>query len=128
MLPWGIDFGDGIARHPTALYESLFVIALGVLLIPVWRRGPVGHTFKWFTASYLAFRLLVDTIKPGVRAVPRSDRHPVGMCVRVDLLRAVVCPAAAFARRYGAQEAGHDNRRVKGAGRGSMAVDGSRGW
>ena len=66
MLPWGIDFGDGIARHPTALYESLFVIALGVLLIPVWRRGPVGHTFKWFTASYLAFRLVVDTIKPGV--------------------------------------------------------------
>jgi len=41
-------------------------ILLGVLLIPVWRRGPVGHTFKWFTASYLAFRLLVDTIKPGV--------------------------------------------------------------
>ena len=65
-LPWGIDFGDGIARHPTALYESLFVIALGVLLVPVWRRGPVGHTFKCFTASYLAFRLLVDTIKPGV--------------------------------------------------------------
>lgn len=65
-LPWGIDFGDGIARHPTALYESLFVIALGVLLIPVWRRGTAGHTFKWFTASYLGFRLLVDTIKPGV--------------------------------------------------------------
>ena len=66
MLPWGIDFGDGITRHPTALYESLFVIALGVLLIPVWRRGAVGNTFKLFTASYLAFRLLVDTIKPGV--------------------------------------------------------------
>jgi phosphatidylglycerol---prolipoprotein diacylglyceryl transferase len=66
MLPWGIDFGDGIARHPTALYESLFAIALGVLLIPVWRRGPAGYTFKLFTVSYLAFRLLVDTIKPGV--------------------------------------------------------------
>jgi len=26
----------------------------------------VGNTFKLFTASYLAFRLLVDTIKPGV--------------------------------------------------------------
>ena len=65
MLPWGIDFGDGITRHPTALYESLFVIALGIALIPVWRRGAVGNTFKLFTASYLAFRLVVDTIKPG---------------------------------------------------------------
>src|SRR5688572_21167207 len=41
-------------------------IAFGVLLVPVWRHGTIGHTFKWFTASYLAFRLLVDTIKPGV--------------------------------------------------------------
>jgi phosphatidylglycerol:prolipoprotein diacylglycerol transferase len=65
-LPWGVDFGDGIARHPTALYESVFVLALGLALIPVWRHGAVGYTFKVFTASYLAFRLLVDTIKPGV--------------------------------------------------------------
>jgi phosphatidylglycerol---prolipoprotein diacylglyceryl transferase len=65
-LPWGIDFGDGITRHPTALYESLFVIAIGLALLPVWRRNVQGHTFKLFMVSYLAFRLLVDTIKPGV--------------------------------------------------------------
>lgn len=65
-LPWGIDFGDGIARHPAALYESVFVIALGLALVPVWRRGAAGHTFKLFAVSYLVFRLLVDTIKPGV--------------------------------------------------------------
>ena len=58
-----------IARHPTAIYESLFVIAIGVALVGVWRHGAVGHTFKLFTASYLAFRLLVDTIKPGVALV-----------------------------------------------------------
>ena len=65
-LPWGIDFGDGITRHPTALYESLFVIAIGLALLPVWRRNVPGHTFKLFMVSYLAFRLLVDTIKPGL--------------------------------------------------------------
>ena len=27
-LPWGIDFGDGIRRHPTQLYEIVFLLAL----------------------------------------------------------------------------------------------------
>ena len=65
-LPWGIDFGDGLARHPTALYESLFMIGLGVALVRFARGAAPGDTFKLFMASYLAFRLLVDTIKPGV--------------------------------------------------------------
>lgn len=30
-LPWSIDFGDGIPRHPTQLYEIIFLL----LLIPV---------------------------------------------------------------------------------------------
>lgn len=64
-LPWAVDFGDGITRHPTALYESVFVVALGLALVPVWRRSRLGIVFKLFMASYLAFRLLVDTIKPG---------------------------------------------------------------
>ena len=32
-LPWGIDFGDGIPRHPTQLYEIVFMAILaGVAL------------------------------------------------------------------------------------------------
>ena len=27
-LPWGVDFGDGIRRHPTNLYEILFLLIL----------------------------------------------------------------------------------------------------
>ena len=64
-LPWGIDFGDGVARHPTALYESLVMIGLGLALVRFERDAAPGNTFKVFMASYLAFRLLVDTIKPG---------------------------------------------------------------
>ena len=26
-LPWGVDFGDGLRRHPTQLYESAFHLA-----------------------------------------------------------------------------------------------------
>ena len=33
--PWGVDFGDGIARHPVQLYESFAMAAMFVLLI--WR-------------------------------------------------------------------------------------------
>ena len=31
-LPWGINFGDGLRRHPTNLYEILFLGALALLL------------------------------------------------------------------------------------------------
>src|SRR2546426_6191774 len=32
-LPWGVDFGDGIRRHPTQLYESLFHLAAAFTLL-----------------------------------------------------------------------------------------------
>ncbi len=65
-LPWGVNFGDGIARHPTQIYEQLFVIGLYLML---WRfKGSLsvvsGLSFKLFLASYLLWRLLVDAIKP----------------------------------------------------------------
>jgi len=34
-LPWGVNFGDGITRHPTQLYEMVFTLLLGIVL---WRR------------------------------------------------------------------------------------------
>lgn len=66
VLPWGVDFGDGIPRHPTQVYDMLFALAMGALL---WRRraalaGAEGLAFKLYLASYLAWRLLVDAIKP----------------------------------------------------------------
>jgi prolipoprotein diacylglyceryltransferase len=65
-LPWGIDLGDGIPRHPTALYESLFLVLLAVVLWRIQPALPRGGTFKAFVCSYLTFRLLVDALKPGV--------------------------------------------------------------
>ena len=65
-LPWGVDLGDGVARHPTALYESLFMIVLAAVLARVEPHARRGDAFKLFMASYLTFRLLVDGIKPGI--------------------------------------------------------------
>ena len=64
-LPWGVDFGDGIARHPTQLYEFLFLGLLAFTLNCYNRRPhPEGATFRLFLAAYLAWRLAVDFIKP----------------------------------------------------------------
>lgn len=66
VLPWGLDFGDGVRRHPTNLYEILFLLALGLGLWLLERRRPLpdGWRFRLFLASYLLFRLLVEFIKP----------------------------------------------------------------
>jgi phosphatidylglycerol---prolipoprotein diacylglyceryl transferase len=34
-LPWAVDFGDGIPRHPTQLYEIAFLLALIPLLYKI---------------------------------------------------------------------------------------------
>ncbi|BAY07647.1 prolipoprotein diacylglyceryl transferase [Calothrix sp. NIES-2098] len=64
-LPWGIDFGDGVHRHPTQLYEILF---LGLLILFLHFRSRYqyhnGDLFKFYLVSYLGFRFLVDFIKP----------------------------------------------------------------
>jgi phosphatidylglycerol---prolipoprotein diacylglyceryl transferase len=65
-LPWGIDFGDGVLRHPVAIYETLFLLALVPLLVRLPRRTPRGDTFLILMGCYFLFRLLVDFLKPGV--------------------------------------------------------------
>jgi phosphatidylglycerol:prolipoprotein diacylglycerol transferase len=74
-LPWGVNFGDGVARHPTQIYEMTFLLLLVPVLYSVLKAitrpqtewGPVfvsGDAFKVFMVAYLSFRLLCDFIKP----------------------------------------------------------------
>jgi prolipoprotein diacylglyceryltransferase len=64
-LPWGVDFGDGVPRHPTQLYEIAFLGGWAALLFVRRRQLPhSGDRFRSFMIGYLAFRLLIDTIKP----------------------------------------------------------------
>ncbi len=64
-LPWGVDFGDGVARHPTQLYEIGFLAVLGIALLRGARLGPrEGGSFRLFLVAYLAFRFAVDGLKP----------------------------------------------------------------
>jgi prolipoprotein diacylglyceryltransferase len=84
-LPWAMAVGDGVPRHPVALYEIAFLMLL-ILVIPSVSEGPggmggapsarpapsltlgmtwrEGDRFRIFLAGYLAFRLAVDFLKP----------------------------------------------------------------
>jgi phosphatidylglycerol:prolipoprotein diacylglycerol transferase len=67
-LPWAVDFGDGIRRHPTQLYEIVVLTSIAWALVVIRRRSHrPGDLFKVFMAGYMACRLVVDTIKPEVR-------------------------------------------------------------
>jgi phosphatidylglycerol---prolipoprotein diacylglyceryl transferase len=69
-LPWAMDFGDHIPRHPTQLYEIVFLLGL-LLYLQYRQRKPIqqGDLFRFFMICYLIFRWTIDFIKP--------DFHPL---------------------------------------------------
>jgi len=81
-LPWGVDFGDGLPRHPTQLYEIAFLLAQYALLHA--RRHAFtrpGDRFRAFMIGYLLFRLLVEFIKPVFHAYPGGLSGLQWLCV-----------------------------------------------
>lgn len=112
-LPWGVDFGDGIRRHPTQLYEALFCLSLAILLHRLLRRPhESGDVFKAFMVAYLGMRLWLDSLKPsdpavflGLQAIQWACL--VGLLYYVRDVRRWIAPALpataiAAARREGA--------------------------
>lgn len=102
-LPWGIDFGDGIRRHPTQLYELLFLLALAVLFYRKMQRPHVqGDLFKMFMIGYNGWRLAIDFLKPDPRFFGMNSIQWVCLLVliyyRRDILRWSAPPCATPAR------------------------------
>ncbi|HEY2860408.1 MAG TPA: prolipoprotein diacylglyceryl transferase family protein [Terracidiphilus sp.] len=62
-MPWAVDFGDHVPRHPTQLYEIVFLTVLAFVLTRPWYWRE-GARFRVFMAGYLAWRLAIDFIKP----------------------------------------------------------------
>jgi prolipoprotein diacylglyceryltransferase len=67
-LPWGVNFGDGIPRHPTQLYDIVFLAMLAIVLAGFLRTrvamAAPGLAFRVFVLAYCAYRLGVEFIKP----------------------------------------------------------------
>ena len=67
-LPWGVDFGDHIARHPTQLYEALFHVCAALILLMLLRKGLFrGQLFKLYLLAYFVFRFLTEFLRPEPR-------------------------------------------------------------
>ena len=64
----GMNLGDGLIRHPTALYELLFLIILYINL--KWLKSKQklenGFLFKIFMILYFGFRFFIEFIKPNI--------------------------------------------------------------
>jgi len=63
---FGMDLGDGIPRHPVALYEIIFLISLFIILKFIQKNKTYksGFLFQIFMLTYFGFRFLTEFIKP----------------------------------------------------------------
>jgi phosphatidylglycerol:prolipoprotein diacylglycerol transferase len=99
-LPWGVDFGDGIRRHPTQIYEMVFLLVLVPLLMTFWRRqSRQGATFKLFAIAYMAWRFLIDFLKPGNRVLSLSAIQLACLLMLLYYSRGLVRIAGSLAQR-----------------------------
>lgn len=62
----GMDLGDGINRHPLALYEIAFLLLLFAFLKIIKKSCSLenGTVFKYFMVLYFGFRFLIEFLKP----------------------------------------------------------------
>lgn len=64
-LPWGIDFGDGIPRHPTQLYETAFHLLMAGVLYVFERGGWFSRQrLKLYLLAYCGYRFITEFIRP----------------------------------------------------------------
>jgi prolipoprotein diacylglyceryltransferase len=66
-LPWGMDFGDGLARHPLQLYEIAFLLLY--LLLSQELSWPLinGDRFRLFVFSYFTLRFGLEFLQDSPR-------------------------------------------------------------
>jgi prolipoprotein diacylglyceryl transferase len=67
-VPWALEIDNGLDQgtfHPTFLYESLWCLALGVLVIWADRRFRLGHgrAFAVYVAGYTAGRFWIEYLR-----------------------------------------------------------------
>ncbi|APQ19290.1 diacylglyceryl transferase [Maribacter hydrothermalis] len=63
----GMDLGDGITRHPIALYEVVFLIILFIIIRSLQKSNRTfknGDLFKLFMVAYFTLRFCIEFIKP----------------------------------------------------------------
>jgi len=99
-LPWGHDFGDGIARHPVQLYESAAMAIFALLYVVAVLRGSsyvVTNGFYLAVGYYGLQRFIWEFLKPyGAVTGPLTLFHLLSL---ITLSYAAVMLATAPAAR-----------------------------
>lgn len=62
-LPWGINFGDGILRHPTQIYESIFFLGYFLYAVKSINKSAPGQLFENFILTYFTFRFFEEFLR-----------------------------------------------------------------
>ncbi len=64
-VAWAIDFGDGVKRHPTQIYEIIFFLTWFVLSLSLNKKDKMkeGILFQFFILTYFIFRFLIEYIR-----------------------------------------------------------------
>lgn len=63
-MPWGWNYGDGLRRHPTAIYEIVGLVVIGWMIFRPWFRQRPGDQFRAFMVGYFVLRIGLDFLKP----------------------------------------------------------------
>jgi prolipoprotein diacylglyceryltransferase len=94
-LPWGVDFGDGLPRHPVQLYEAATMAIFFAVFVLLLRQGgeSLRRTgFYVFVAVYAVQRFIWEFFKPYATLI-----GPLNLFHLLSL--ALVAYALVFARR-----------------------------
>lgn len=87
-LPWAVDFGDAVRRHPTQIYEAIYVLLLAVAVHRFGgnRPGYSAILFKRFLAGYFLFRVAIDFLKPRATILLDLDANQIVSVLAVVVL------------------------------------------
>ena len=95
-LPWSVNFGDGVLRHPTQLYDIVFLALLvGAFALGNAHARVNGRLFRTFVLAYMLWRLVVEFLKP------RYTYSPLHLsAIQFACVGAVVVLAWGFVTRH----------------------------
>lgn len=67
-MPWGVDIGDGVSRHPSPLYEAAFHVSAAAALFAIGKKGWLRtQRIKVYLIAYMLFRVISETWRPEPR-------------------------------------------------------------
>ncbi|MCX6317905.1 MAG: prolipoprotein diacylglyceryl transferase [Bacteroidetes bacterium] len=99
----GMKLGDGILRHPVALYEIGFLLLLWIVLRQLSQRVSLqnGAHFKLFMIAYFLFRFGLDFIKPHYTYVTGLSAIQMACCIGLFwYLPYIIAPRKLTAKVY----------------------------